>query len=424
MKIGIKRITLNQWLGIAAAGALVFLVACTPPQQISEPQKTLPNITVSEVVSQRLTEWDEFTGRLHAPQTVDLRPRVSGYIDLIVFKEGSMVEAGDPLFLIDNRSFKAEVKRLKSALTNAKSRLDLAQKEQTRATELASKQAISQEVVDSRNSAVEQAQASLKTTEAELDIAKLNLSFTHVKAPIRGRVSSALITRGNYVNAGQSVLTKIVSTTELYAYFDADEHTHLKYSELAKQGSRSSSRKVANPVYMGLANDDDFPYQGVIDFVDNSIDQTTGTIRGRAVFPNPDSTLIPGLFARIKVVGSATYEGILIQDKAISTDLNNKFVLVLNRQHEVEYRRVVLGEKLNGLRIIKSGLKAGEKVVVNGLQRVRPGSQVTFEVVPMASQQTLTALRKQQQRIDNITSNKKQLADKKVQSISNNVVGG
>jgi multidrug efflux system membrane fusion protein len=361
-------------------------------------------VTVAQVISERLTEWDEFTGRIQAPQTVELRPRVSGYIDFVAFEEGSMVKAGDALFAIDNRQFKAEVKRLTADLANANSQFTLAEREYQRANNLVAKKAISKELLDNRLASKQQTQAHVQSVRAALELAKLNLGYTHVTAPIGGRVSNAKITKGNYVTAGQSILTSIVSTKEVYAYFDADEHTYLKYAQLAKQGSRASSRNTRNPVYMGLASDHDFPYAGVIDFVDNKVDPSTGTIRGRAVFDNKDGSLIPGLFARIKLAGSGSYEGILIDDKAIGTDLNNKYVLVLNQDNAVEYRAVTLGEKLNGLRIIKHGLTAGEKIVVNGLQRVRSGDDVSPIEADMSSQETLDNIRSQQARLDTLFS--------------------
>ena len=202
------------------------------------------------------------------------------------------------------------------------------------------------------------------------------------------------------MSAGQSVLTSIVSIDRVYAYFDADEQTYLKYVQLAKEGARPSSRDVKNPVYMALANESNYPHEGYIDFVDNQVNPSTGTIRGRAVFQNNEGAFIPGLFARIKLVGSATYEGILIDDKAIGTDLNSKFVLVLDENNTVQYRPITLGEKLNGMRIVKSGLNAEDKIVVKGLQRVRPGTPVSPEFVPMVEQKTLDELHALQERID------------------------
>lgn len=380
------------------AGVLA-LAGCDDSQPVQQIQ-TPPAVSVATVINERLTEWDEFTGRIQAPQTVDLRPRVSGYIDFVAFEEGSLVEAGDPLFFIDNRQFKAEVKRLTAELTDVKAQFELAKREYVRAQNLAKDNAISEEVLDNRLTRQRQAQAAVESVSAALELAKLDLSYTRVTAPISGRVSNALITKGNYVTAGDSVLTTLVSTHQVFAYFDADEQTYLKYTQLAKQGARPSSRDVENPVQMGLANDEGFPHEGVIDFVDNRVNIRTGTIRGRAVFDNSDGSLIPGLFARIRLIGSASYDGLLIDDKAIGTDLNNKFVLVLDDQNTVQYRRVTLGEKVGGLRIVKDGLQPGETIVVNGLQRVRPGSPVTPQNVAMASEEQIDSLQAMQRRVD------------------------
>jgi multidrug efflux system membrane fusion protein len=357
-------------------------------------------VSVATVIHQRITEWDEFTGRLSAPESVALRPRVSGFIESVTFVEGSLVKAGDPLFIIDPRSFKAEVRRLQAELADASSQLTLAQSSYQRANKLTSNNAISVEVFDNRAAEFEQAKARKRSVGAALEIARLNLGYTTVTAPISGRVSRAEITAGNLVTSGQSLLTSIVSVNRVYAYFDADEQTYLKYLKLAKAGTRPSSRDVRNPVYLSLANESDFPHEGYIDFVDNQVNPATGTIRGRAVFDNPDGQFIPGLFARIRLIGSASYDGILIDDKAIGTDLSNKFVLVLDENNVAQYRAVTLGEKLNGLRIIKSGLAATETIVVNGLQRVRPGSAVTPETVEMANQASLDKLSALQQRVD------------------------
>lgn len=383
--------------------SLGLLIACG---EVAEPQvqaqAQAPVVSVAPVIHERLTEWDEFTGRLQAPESVELRPRVSGYIDKVAFEEGAIVEAGTPLFFIDRRPFEAEVKRLNAELTGVKSRLKLAQISYQRADTLSAKNTLSKEIFDNRFAELEQAKASVQSVSAALDLAKLNLSYTHVEAPITGRVSSAGITAGNYVSAGQSVLTTIVSTDRVYAYFNTDEQTYLKYVKLAKEGTRPSSRDVKNPVFMALANESDYPHEGFIDFIDNQVNPATGTIRARAVFSNEDGAFVPGLFARIKLVGSSSYEGILIDDKAIGTDLNNKFVLVLDENNTVQYRQVTMGEKLNGLRIIKSGLNAEDQIVVKGLQRVRPGTPVAPEFVDMVDKDTLTELHALQQRVDGI----------------------
>lgn len=410
-----KLIVLSAVLLSGFISNIVFFSGQIETTSHNEHLSQLPQVVVAQVINERLTEWDEFTGRIQAPQTVQVRPRVSGYIDAVVFEEGAMVSAGDPLFLIDNKPLKAEVRRLKAELVSANSQLVLAKKEYKRAQNLVGSHAIAAGDVDSRLANQEQTQANAEAVRAALELAKLNLSYTNVTAPISGRVSNALITAGNYVAAGQNILTNIVSTEKVYAYFDADEQTHLKYSQLAKEGSRPSSRSTQNPVLMGLASDNDFPYHGFIDFVDNHVNESTGTIRGRAVFQNTDGSLIPGLFARIKLLGSASYQGILIDDKAIGTDLNNKFVLVLDENNMVQYRNVTLGERLNGLRIIKSGLSAGELIVVNGLQRVRPGGLVSPQVVDMTAPENLQALQSLQSKID-VSRSRAQFAVYKVTS--------
>lgn len=389
------------------------------PQAQYTPQA--PAVSVANVISERITEWDEFTGRLEAPQSVSLRPRISGYVESIQFKEGSLVKAGDVLFQIDDAAFKAEVRRLTATLTDANSQLKLAKSIYKRANELSSNKAISQEVFDSRSAELEQAHARVRSTSAALAVAKLNLGYTKVKAPISGRVSRALITKGNLVKEADTVLTTLVSVEKVYAYFDADEQTYLKYMKLAKEGLRPSSRDVKNPVYLALANDQGYPHEGYIDFIDNQINPATGTIRGRAVFDNANANFIPGMFARLKLVGSASYDGILIDDKAVNTDLKNKYVLLMDVENKAQYRAVMLGEKLNGLRIIKSGLKAGDQIIVNGLQRVRPGAATQPTVVPMAEETVLDRLQAMQSRIDNTTS-RLSFADAK--KAANTVVGG
>ncbi|XOV79022.1 MAG: efflux RND transporter periplasmic adaptor subunit [Aestuariibacter sp.] len=409
----------ERWIKLVVVSSMAVLISACGTQAQEAPAPQAPSISVAEVIEQRITEWDEFTGRLEAPQSVELRPRVSGYIDIVAFEEGDIVQAGEPLFFIDNKAFKAEVRRLEAELLHTEAQKELATSEAQRAENLLHKNAISQEVADSRRAQLKQATARVQSVQAALELARLNLSYTRVEAPISGRVSRAVVTKGNYVTAGQSVLTNLVSTDKVYAYFDADEQTYLHYVKLAKEGTRPSSRDHENLVLMGLASDKDYPHQGYIDFVDNRVNPNSGTIRGRAVFDN-DGQFIPGLFARIRLVGSASYQGILIDDKAIGTDLSSKFVLVLDKDNKVQYRAVQLGEKINGLRIIKDGLRPGEKIVVNGLQRVRPGVTVSPKVVPMAEASQLQALNSLQQRIDD-SYNRPQLANRKKH---HNVVGG
>jgi multidrug efflux system membrane fusion protein len=383
---------------------IAIISACSSEQepQAAQPAPAAPTVTVAEVLHERLTEWDEFTGRLEAPESVVLRPRVSGYIEKVAFEEGAIVQAGQPLFYIDSRSFKTEVKRLKAELTEAQSQLKLAELAYNRTKRLTSQNAISKEDYDNRFAELQQAKAHVQSVEAALELAELNVSYTRVEAPITGRVSRADVTKGNFVSAGQTKLTTLVSTEKVYAYFDADEHTYLKYTKLAQEGTRADDRSAKNPVFMALANESEYPHQGYIDFVDNRINPSTGTIRGRAVFENEKGNFTPGLFARLQLIGSASYQGILIDDKAIGTDLNNKFVLVLDENNTVQYRPIKMGEKVNGLRIVSQGLQPGERIVVKGLQRVRPGTPVNPQEGQMATPEQVAQLHRLQAKVDQV----------------------
>ncbi|MEL7398961.1 MAG: efflux RND transporter periplasmic adaptor subunit [Pseudomonadota bacterium] len=391
--------TLKFLLGGIAA---LVLAACSNPEAAEETAAPAPpQVSVAQVVHERITEWDEFTGRLQAPQTVQLIPRVSGYIEEVHFNEGALVDKGDLLVQIDPKPFATEVARLKAELQSAQSAAVQAEKENRRAEKLSSQRAISAELLDSRLARKQQTAATVASVEAALERAELDLSYTRITAPISGRVSYAQVTAGNFVSAGQSQITSLVSTEKMYAYFDVDEQSYLKYARLAETGKRADTRdSTSNPVYMALANDSNYQHVGRVDFVDNRIDAQTGTIRVRASFPNDDNDLLPGLFARIRLVGSDSYEGILIDEKAVGTDLNNKFVLVVNSNNELEYRAIELGEKVNGLRIVTEGLTPKDKIVVNGLQRVRANMKVDPQLVPMASSEQLVRLRKVQQLLD------------------------
>ncbi|GGI90235.1 efflux RND transporter periplasmic adaptor subunit [Shewanella gelidii] len=385
LKQSLKALT----IGISA----VLVSACQPEASPQAAAPAAPQVNVAQVIHEQITEWDEFTGRLQAPEQVTLIPRVSGYIDKVHFQEGAAVTQGDVLFEIDGKVFSAEVSRLEAELTSAQSAQHLAKNDFSRANKLFKQKAVSEELIDTRRANMHQAAAAVASVEAALTQSKLNLAYTQVTAPISGRVSYAEATAGNYVTAGQTVLTNIVSTSHMYAYFDVDEQTYLKYARLTAQDKRQDPRSGENPVLMALANEAKFHHQGTIDFVDNKIDQRTGTIRVRAKFANDQGQLIPGLFARLRIAGSSAYQGILVDDKAIGTDLNNKFVLVVKDDNSLEYRGVQLGEKLHGMRIITSGLKSGETIVVNSLQRVRPNMTIEPMPTPMANAQQLEAIK-------------------------------
>lgn len=382
------------------AVAAFVLSACGEQTAQQGPAPSAPKVDVAQVLHERVTEWDEFTGRLQAPESVTLIPRVSGYIDSVNFKEGALVKKGDVLFRIDPSVFEVEVARLKADLASAISAEQLATNDLERARKLFDQKAVSAELLDTRESNKRQTAAAVASVKAALLRAELDLAYTQVQAPIDGRVSYANVTTGNYVTAGQSVLTSLVSTSSMYAYFDVDEQTYLKYVKLTAQKKRNDPRAGDNPVYMALANERDYHHIGMVDFVDNAMDKQTGTIRVRATFDNEDNNLLPGLFARLRTAGSGAYEGILIDDKAVGTDLNNKFVLVVGNDGMVEYRGVTLGEKVQGLRIVTQGLAAEDKIVVNGMQRVRPKMQIEPNMVEMVDSDKLEALRQAQLMLD------------------------
>jgi RND family efflux transporter MFP subunit len=373
------------WLTMVLAGCSAKPPDPPPP----------PAVTVAPVLERDINEWDEFTGRLQAVDQVEIRPRVSGYIRRVTFPEGKEVRKGEILFDIDPRPYQADLARAEAQLEQARTASELAAREVARAQRMVTVKAISQEEFDSRTSAQANGLASVRAAEAAVQTARLNLGWTQVRSPIAGRVSNAEVTAGNLVQAGPptaTLLTTVVSLDPIYAYFEGDEQTYLKYTTLARSGARPSSRDVRNPIYMGLANENGrFPHKGYVDFVDNRLDPETGTIRARAVFSNKDRLFTPGLFARMKLVGSGRYHAALVLDRAIGTDQDKKFVLVLKPDKTVEYRPVVPGRLVDGLRVVSSGLKGGEQIVINGLQRVRPGMKVTPSVASMEPDSTTTA---------------------------------
>ncbi|HEX2140636.1 MAG TPA: efflux RND transporter periplasmic adaptor subunit [Woeseiaceae bacterium] len=336
-----------------------------------------PQVSVAAVAVRPIHEWQEFTGRLQAVETVSVRPRVSGYVESVHFREGSRVEAGDVLFRIDARPFQAEVDRLSAEHERAEAQLELAVTNRERAERLLRQNAISQEEFDSLSTAQSIAAAELDAVEAALETARLDLEFTTVTAPIDGRVSNALVTAGNLVDSS-TLLTTLVSDDRIYAWFYADEHSYLQFTE----GREPSAARNAS-VFVGLVNEEGYPHEGRLDFLDNRVDPDSGTIRGRAVLENEDGRFTPGLFVRLKLVSPETQTVALVDDRAIGTDLDQKYVLVLDEQNVAQYRAVETGPLVDDLRVVTRGLEAGERVIVNGLQRVRPGVTVAPTVVAM-----------------------------------------
>ncbi|NBB54113.1 efflux RND transporter periplasmic adaptor subunit [Pantoea vagans] len=341
-----------------------------------------PEVSAAPVLIKPVSQWDNFNGRVEAVQSVQLRPRVSGYIDAVNYREGDEVRKGQVLFTIDDRSYRAALEQAKAELARARSQASLARSESGRSEKLIGTQAISREAWEQRRSAASQAQADVLAAEAAVDMAQLNLDFTRVTAPIDGRASRAMITTGNLVTAGDSasVLTTLVSQQQMYVYFDVDENTFLNYQAMARQGQQ----RHALPVEIALVGEQGFPHQGKIDFLDNQLTASTGTIRMRALLDNQQRQFTPGLFARVRLPGSAQFEAVLIDDKAVLTDQDRKYVYVVDGEGKAQRRDIQPGAMADGLRIVKSGLQSGDKVIIAGLQKVfMPGMPVTAQQVAM-----------------------------------------
>lgn len=328
------------------------------------------DVGVAEVLVESIVEWDDFSGRIQAVNTVQLKPRIAGYLDAVHFEEGTIVDAGDLLFTIDDREYRAAADSERAAVVRAETRVVLARQDLERAESLAEARAVSAEELERRDGELRQAEADLAAAKAALTASELNLEFTRIRAPIGGRVGEALIKPGNLVSPGETVLTTLVSIDPIHVVFEGDENIYLKYQAQANAGERPSSRDAPNPVQVGLASSSDFPFRGYMDFVDNRIDPATGTIQGRAVIDNPDGFLIPGLFARVRLLGSGEYEAVLIHEAAVLTDQDRKFVYVVTGENAAVRRDIVLGREIEGLRIVEDGLERGERIVVNGVRKI------------------------------------------------------
>ncbi|ROO27593.1 RND transporter [Salinisphaera orenii MK-B5] len=377
----------SRLIGIAAViavlvGAVAAYAVSSPTTAKAQAQAQAatppPAVTVAPVIVKSLHEWQEFTGRLQAVESVEVRARVNGYIDRVAFADGAIVHKGDLLFQIDPRPYQAEVDRLSAEKARAASSLALARADFQRGRALQRANAISTQAYDQFRASEAAAKGELGSVEAMLRAARLNLEFTEVRAPIDGRVSRANITAGNLVD-GSAVLTTVVSQDPVYAYFDVDEQAFLRYEQLIQHGGDED----ITGVFMGLVDETGYPHGGNLDFVDNQVNPDTGTIRARAAFANGDGQYTPGLFARMRLVGGAAVETVLIDDRAIGTDLDKRFVLRLTADNAVEYQRVEMGPSISGLRVVRSGLKPGDVIVVNGLQHVMPGQTVAPERVSM-----------------------------------------
>lgn len=376
----------------SAAAALILTIAASlvlsacgkPAAQEAGPQAGGPPVSAATVLEKQIVETQEFSGRLEAVDRVEIRPRVSGFIASINFKPGAEVKKGDVLFVIDPRPYEAEANRAEAAAIAARAKADLAKVELARAEKLLAEKAIAQREADEKISSMKELEATARAAQAAYEAAKLNLGFTNVHSPINGRVSKAEVTTGNLVD-GNVVLTSVVSSNPIYASFDGDEQSFLSTAAMARQG-----KPVA--VRIGLTNEEGFPHEGKLEFVDNRVDPATGSVRMRAILKNDEGKLAPGLFARVQLAGGNGNGGAssaaLINERAIATDQNRKYVFVVGTDGKAEYRPIKLGPVADGLRVVREGLKPGEKIVVNGLQRVRPGAPIVAQMVPMDADPT------------------------------------
>lgn len=369
---------------------IAMLAGCTPSgsqsQANGQAQQAMP-VDVATPLRKSVTNWDEFTGRLDAVEEVEVRARVSGYLESVEFEDGAMVEAGDLLFVIDPRPFRAALAQAKAERTRDQVRLTQARNDLERAKRLFASRAISEEELDTRTQDELAARAAVEAAEAAVEAAALDLEFTQVRAPIAGRIGRRRVTEGNLVSGGSAnatLLTVIVSLDPIYAYFTGDENAYLRYLRLDRIGERPSSHGANNPVLLGLSDEDGFPHEGTMDFVDNQVDQGTGTIEGRAIFSNPDLILTPGMFADILLVGKGPYEALLIPAEAVATDQAQKFVYVLDEEDRPQRRDIKLGRRVGALRIVEDGLNPNERVVIRGLQRIRGDAPLAPEETEIA----------------------------------------
>ena len=359
-------------------GALLLAVAaCSRSNTQQRPPP--PTVTVAPVEQKEIVEKQEFTGRIEPVESVEVRPRVSGYIQEVRFHSGQLVRKGDVLFVIDPRYYQATFDQRQAEFEEARTRLENAKREADRTPQLLANHAISVEESDARQSRCQEAKGALLATQAALESAKLDLEYTQVRAPIDGRVSRELFTTGNYVNGvagGATVLTTLVSVDPVYAYADIDENSLLRFNALERAKKLEANSDGRIPVELELADEQGFPHQGYIESFDNRLNADTGSILLRAVFPNPDGRIVPGLFARIRVPLSERHSALLVDERAIGTDQAQKFVLALTATNTVAYRLVQLGATIDGRRVVQAGLAPQEEIVVNGLSRVRPGMAV------------------------------------------------
>ncbi|MDX5432590.1 MAG: efflux RND transporter periplasmic adaptor subunit [Halomonas sp.] len=374
---------------IAMVAGLVVLTGCesqADTQAGAEQGPPPPQVSVAQVLVEDVELWDAFTGRIEAVETVDLRPRVSGYIESVNYSEGQEVEKGDVLFVIDQRPYRAELERAEAELQRARARAELARSEAARAEALSQSRSISREELDQRRAAAATAEADILAAQAIAETARLNMEFTEVRAPIAGRTGRALVTPGNLVSEA-TPLTRIVALDRVHVHFHSDEQAYLRYDAMSRNGERAEFRGSSLPVRVGLANDEEYPYRGEVDFVDNHLDAEAGTILTRAVLDNSEGRVAPGMYARVQLLAGSAEDTLLIDDKAVLTDQDRKYVYVVDAEGRAMRRDVQLGRMADGLRVVAAGLEPGDQVVVNGAQRIFfPGMPVAAESVDMRGQ--------------------------------------
>jgi len=367
---GLKWLTPLVALALSACGD-------KPPQQAAP---AAPPVTVAQPVKRTVTDWDEFTGRFEAMEEVQVRARVGGFVNSVEFRDGAIVRTGDLLYTIDSRPFEAVALQADGQLSDARAKAELAKRELDRALTLVVTSAVSESIVDQRRQTLQAAHAAEMQAEGALKAAKLNIEWAHVLAPMTGRVSRHLVSPGNLVQGSEgsaTLLTSIVTLDPIYIYFDVDEATYLKNNKLWFEGRRPSSRDTPNPVQVALTGETKSSKEGTMDFLDNRLDVSTGTLRSRAIIPNKDFSILPGQFGRVRLIGSSPYEALLLPDTAIATDQSRKIVFVVKDDNTVEAKPVTLGPLDEGLRVIREGLKPEDRVIVDGLQRARVGAKVT-----------------------------------------------
>lgn len=352
------------------------------------PQMPPQDVSVAAVVQKQVNDWDEYSGRIEAVDSIELRPRVAGYLAGVHFREGSLVQKGDLLFTIDDREYRAAVAGARADVARAASRVEMAKSELARSEKLIEARAVSRGELDTRRSEAAQADADRLAAVARLQQAELNLAFTRIEAPIAGRIGAALVKPGNLVAAGETLLSTLVSMDPVHVVFEGDERAYLRYQSMVRAGERDSARGdeagATSPVEVALSSETSFQHKGEIDFIDNAVNPATGTIRARAVLPNPDGVFTPGLFARVRMMGASPREAMLVHEQALLTDQDRKYVWVVGEGETALRKDVVLGESIDGLRVVEEGLAPGDRVVVNGVRKIFfPGQPLAPREVPM-----------------------------------------